>query len=181
LDSKATKNSKTDRIVLGIDPGTGRCGWAILKKEGPRLLDCGLIETPAKTPLADRLEIIFEKIAELILQYQPTEMAIEELFFVKNIKTGISVAHARGAIMLAAKQAKVPIYEYKPNEIKLAIAGFGHADKGQMARMVKMHLKNSGPTRGDLKESVKWDSVKQDDTVDAAAIALTHLQISRIK
>lgn len=170
-----------ERIVLGIDPGTGRCGWALLKKEGPQLLECGLIETPAKTPLADRLEIIFEKITELIAQYCPTEMAIEELFFVKNIKTGISVAHARGAIMLAAKQAKVPIYEYKPNEIKLAIAGFGHADKGQMARMVKMHLKSSGPTRSGLKESVKWDSVKQDDTVDAVAIALTHLQISRIK
>jgi crossover junction endodeoxyribonuclease RuvC len=165
------------RVILGIDPGTGRCGWAVLQlkvkseklkvNSGLTLLDCGLIETPANTPLSDRLKIIFEKITELIQKYDPTEMAIEELFFVKNVKTGVSVAHARGVIMLAGELANIPVFEYKPNEIKLAIAGHGHADKGQMAKMLKLHLKNC--------------TVRQDDTVDAVAVALTHLQTNNAK
>lgn len=171
------------RTILGIDPGTGRCGWAVIRqssvvsrqmklrqttgdKRQTSLLDCGLIETPAKTPLADRLKIIFEKITELIKKYHPTEMAIEELFFVKNVKTGISVAHARGVIMLAGELANIPVFEYKPNEIKLAIAGHGHADKAQMLKMVKLHLKSC--------------NVQQDDVVDAIAIGLCHLQINPI-
>jgi len=175
---KKEKSGDIDsRVILGIDPGTGRCGWAIVRiknkelriknEDGVELAECGLIETPAKTPLADRLKIIFEKITELIKKYDPTELAIEELFFVKNVKTGISVAHARGVIMLAGELAKIPVFEYKPNEIKLAIAGHGHANKEQMTKMLKLHLKNC--------------TVRQDDTVDAVAVALTHLQTSRIK
>ena len=175
MSSKTECGKSNDRIILGIDPVTGRCGWAIIRiknkelriknEDGVELAECGLIETPAKTPLSDRLEIIFEKITELIKKYHPTEMAIEELFFVKNVKTGISVAHARGVIMLAGKLAKIPVFEYKPNEIKLAIAGHGHADKEQMLKMLKMQIKL--PT-------------VQDDAVDAVAIGLCHLQRNRI-
>lgn len=166
------KNIKeADRVVIGIDPGTGRCGFAIinlksqnanLKIKTLELVDCGVIETKANTPLDERLKIIFNKITELIKTYKPQEMAIEELFFVKNIKTGISVSHARGVIILAAKLANLEIFEYKPNSVKSAIVGFGHATKDQIQKMLKIHLKGC--------------NITQDDAADAAAIALTHLQ-----
>jgi len=168
------KREPSPRSILGIDPGTGRMGWAILEKNTVygrqytgeiRLVSCGLIETPAKTPLADRLEVIFNELQKVIKKYSPDEMAIEEIFFVKNVKTGISVAHARGVAMLTAKLAKLEIFEYKPNEIKLGISGYGHATKEQMAKMLKLHLKNC--------------TVKQDDTVDAVATAIYHLQTNR--
>jgi crossover junction endodeoxyribonuclease RuvC len=186
----------SERVVLGIDPGTGRMGWAIVSRSsvvsrqspvasgrssvvggwlnGPQttnhrpqtnLVSCGLIETPPKTPVSKRLKVIYKEITKIIKKYQPTELAIEELFFVKNVKTAISVAQARGVVMLACELAKIPIFEYKPNEIKLAISGFGHADKSQMRKMLKLHLKGC--------------RIKQDDTVDAISVALTHLQINK--
>ena len=169
--------------ILGIDPGTGRLGWAVVsrelvagsqlqqttrKKQQTYLVACGLIETPAKTPLAERLKVIFDKLQIVIKKYQPEQLAIEELFFVKNVKTAISVSHARGVAMLSARLANLEIFEYKPNEIKLAITGYGHADKDQIIKMLKLHLKGC--------------SIKQDDTADAVAVALTHLQSnSRLK
>ena len=161
--------------VLGIDPGTGKLGWAVLEKNKElriknqgeiQLLDCGLIETPANTPLADRLELIFNELQKVIKKYKPDAMAIEELFFVKNVKTGISVAHARGVAMLCGKQGSMDIFEYKPNEIKLGIAGFGHATKEQIIKMLKLHLPGC--------------SIKQDDTADAVAVALYHLQVQKL-
>ena len=172
MDKARGVKKQNSRVVLGIDPGTGRCGWALLAREIAResrlqtvkttLLDCGLIETPANTPLAERLETIFCEITDLAKKHRPAEMAVEELFFVKNVKTGISVAHARGAVMLAARLAGVAVYEYKPNEIKLAIAGHGHATKEQVAKMLQYHLKGC--------------KISQDDTADAIAVALVHLQ-----
>ena len=164
------------RVILGIDPGTGRCGFAVVSSSqgsavsgrrgnSPKLIDCGCIETKANTPLDERLEVIFKKITDLIKVYKPEEMAIEELFFVKNIKTGMSVAHARGVIILAARLAKVPHFEYKPNEVKLAITGYGHADKNQIRKMLTLHLKGC--------------NIKQDDAADAVAVALCHLQMAR--
>lgn len=154
--------------VLGIDPGTGRLGWAILSvklnqqnSKEIEITDCGLIETKTNQDLSERLVIIYNKICEVIKKYQPNETAIEELFFVKNVKTGIAVAHARGVAILAAKLSGMKIFEYKPNEIKLNIAGYGHATKDQMQKMLKCHIKNC--------------DIKQDDTVDAVAVALTHL------
>jgi len=161
--------------ILGIDPGTGRLGWAILEKSntpravnsGVSLLDCGLIETKANTPLPDRLQLIYESLRDIIERYKPGKIAIEELFFVKNVKTGISVAHARGVVMLAGKLSNLEIFEYKPNEIKLGICGYGHADKKQMSKMVELHIRGC--------------KIKQDDTADAVAVALYHLQVSKIK
>lgn len=175
--------------ILGIDPGTGRMGWGILeiglrsqnselsykrseKRVQNRVLrsevnleDCGCLETKANTPLPDRLEYIYGELNKIIKKYKPRELAIEELFFVKNVKTGMSVAHARGVAILVAKQANLEIYEYKPNEIKVAITGYGHADKDQIRKMLKLHLKGC--------------NIKQDDAADAVAVALTHQQMAK--
>lgn len=164
--------------ILGIDPGTGRLGWAVLETQSlkvksknynntPKLISCGLIETPANTKLDKRLKIIFEELGNVIEKYDPDELAIEELFFVKNVKTAISVSHARGVAMLASSLKSLEIYEYKPNVIKLAIAGYGHASKDQIVKMLKLHLKGC--------------SIKQDDTADAIAVALCHLQLRKSK
>ena len=158
--------------ILGVDPGTGRLGWAVVEKNkelkingGVSLVDCGLVETKANTPLPDRLELIYSELLSVIKKYSPDVLAIEELFFVKNVKTGISVAHARGVAMLVAKQNKMEIFEYKPNEIKLGICGYGHADKKQMSKMVELHIRGC--------------KIKQDDTADAVAVAIYHLQCKR--
>lgn len=156
------------KVVLGVDPGTGRCGWSIVKSavdERRRriisLIDCGCVETKANTPLPDRLELIASELEKVIKKYSPSELAIEEIFFMKNVKTGISVAHARGVAMLVAKRAKLEIFEYKPNVIKLSVSGYGHATKEQMTKMVTLQVKNC--------------NITQDDTIDAVAVALCHL------
>lgn len=166
---KEDSKSGATRFVLGVDPGTGRLGWGLVSK-APRansaeLVECGVLETPAKTPLPERLEFIFKGLTDVVLKYKPTEFAIEELFFVKNVTTGMSVAHARGVAMLVAKLANLEIFEYSPNEVKVAITGYGRADKSQISKMLKLHLKGC--------------NIKQDDTADAVAVALTHLQINR--
>ncbi len=177
IDKNKTENKgSAPRVILGIDPGTGRVGWAVLdlvvqeKKLGKGkemvLKDYGCLETVVNTPLPERLEYIYKEVNRLIAKFKPNELAIEELFFVKNIKTGMSVAHARGVVILAAKQNKLKIFEYKPNEIKLSIAGYGHATKDQIRRMLKLHLKGC--------------NIKQDDAADAVAVALCHLSRPKI-
>ncbi len=150
--------------ILGIDPGTGICGFGII--EGNKALDYGVISTPPHTPLPDRLEDIYDSLNEIIDQDHPDEMAIEKLFFKQNITTGISVAEARGICLLVAKQRGLPIFEYSPNQIKKAICGYGMAHKPQMQEMVRVHL--------------KLDTVpKPDDAADALAVAIMHSFVSR--
>lgn len=187
--NRETYQEKPSRTILGIDPGTGRVGWAILEKiiknkelriaNQTNLLDYGCLETVANTPLPERLEYIHKEVGKVIKKFKPDELAIEELFFVKNVKTGMSVAHARGVVILAAKQSKLEIFEYKPNEIKVAITGYGHADKSQIRKMLKLHLKGCGAPRSIFKEGGQWGNIKQDDAADAVAVALTHLQCAR--
>jgi len=156
------------RRILGIDPGTGRLGWSILKcakGQSTELSGYGCLETVANTPLPERLEYIYKEVGKIIEKYRPDELAIEELFFVKNVKTGMSVAHARGVVILVASQNKLKIAEYKPNEIKVAITGYGHADKDQIRKMLKLHLKGC--------------NIKQDDAADAVAVALCHETCSK--
>ena len=127
--------------ILGIDPGTGICGFGVLdvpKKGRPVLIDSGAITTPCHTPLPDRLLDIFNSLHEIIEEDKPDCISIEKLFFMQNITTGISVAEARGVVMLVAAQEKLPIFEYSPNEIKKAMTGYGHADKKQMQEMVRV-------------------------------------------
>ena len=155
--------------ILGIDPGTGICGFGVIeitKLNKPVALDFGVIATPPRTPLPDRLEDIYNSMHEIIKENQPDLISIEKLFFSKNITTGISVAEARGICLLVAKQKNLPIYEYTPNEIKKTLTGYGSAGKKQMQEMVKIQL-------GLLTVP------KPDDAADALAAAITHLFSSR--
>lgn len=148
--------------ILGIDPGTGRLGWAVIEKEkgSLTLVDCGCIETPANTALEIRLELIYDTLCEVIQKYKPEVASVEDLFFFKNQKTVISVAGARGVVLLACQKNKLRIKSYTPLQIKSSITGYGTAGKKQVAFMVKQTLKIK-----DLKQL--------DDTVDAIAAALT--------
>ena len=155
--------------ILGIDPGTGICGFGVVeitKLNKPVAKDFGVIATPAHTPLPDRLEDIYNSMNEIIATNQPDLISIEKLFFSKNITTGISVAEARGVCLLVAKQHNLPIYEYTPNEIKKTLTGYGSAGKKQMQEMVRIQL--------GLKTVPK-----PDDAADALAAAITHLFSSR--
>ena len=148
--------------IIGIDPGTGRLGWAIIDKDKGELnlVDCGCLETPANTSLEIRLELIYYTLSKVIKKFKPDTASVEDLFFFKNQKTVISVAGARGVVLLACQKSQIPIKSYTPLQIKSALTGYGTADKKQVEFMVKQTLK--------VKE------LKQlDDTVDAIAAALT--------
>lgn len=150
-------------VILGIDPGFAIVGFGALRTEGSKqtLLACGAITTPAGFPLPTRLLQIENDMAQLFDTFQPDAMAVEELFFTNNITTGIGVAQARGVILAAAERAGVPIYEYTPPEVKMAVTGYGKAEKRQVMDMVKRLL--------NLKAVPK-----PDDAADAVAIALCH-------
>lgn len=152
------------RIVLGIDPGTAIVGYAVVMARGSNLslLACDVITTPAKRPLAQRLQIIYEALSTLITTYKPQEAAIEELFFAKNARTAMTVGQARGVAMLALANGGLPIGEYTPKQVKQAVTGYGGADKYQVGEMVRMLLKLTA-------------TPKPDDAADAAAIAICHL------
>lgn len=152
-------------IILGIDPGLGLVGFGIIEKNGGniKVLDFGCISTSKDDKLSKRLEIISNCMKILIEKWKPDEMAIEKLFFNKNITTGIPVAQARGVILLSAQERGIPIYQYTPQNIKMALTGMGKADKKQMQFMVKTLL--------GLKEIPK-----PDDAADALAVAICHSQ-----
>ena len=147
--------------IIGIDPGTGILGFGVIDahRGKTKLVTAGVITTPAHTPLPDRLEEIYTGLTEIIAETKPDVMAIEKLFFTKNITTGISVAHARGIAMLTGKQAGLRIEEYTPNEIKQSITGYGAAKKPQMQEMVRVQLGLS-------------EVPKPDDCADALAAAI---------
>jgi len=150
-------------IILGIDPGTARCGFGVVEQDRGdlRLLDCGLIDTPAGTPAGHRLTAIYSRLTELINTYKPAAVAVEELFYGNNAKTAIAVGQARGVILLAAAHHSIATAEYTPPQVKLAVTGYGKADKEQVRSMVKTVL-NLKELRG------------PDDTSDAVAVALCH-------
>jgi crossover junction endodeoxyribonuclease RuvC len=153
------------KIILGIDPGLARMGYGVIAQENGKLkaLEYGTITSEAHTDVEKRLVVIFEKLQKVLNKAKPDEVAIEELFFARNVKTAISVGQARGVAILACGLANVPVFEYKPGEVKQAVAGFGAADKQQVQKMVKLLLGLS-------------EVPKPDDTADALAIAITHAQ-----
>ncbi len=156
-------------LILGIDPGTAITGYGLVNEQDGvlALVDCGVITTPSDQPLPERLQTIYQGLAEVIGRHQPAAAAVEELFFSRNVRTALSVGHARGVTLLALVDAGLPIYEYKPLEVKQAIAGYGGADKRQVQEMVRMLL--------DL------DSVPQpDDAADAVAVAVCHIHSARM-
>lgn len=154
--------------IIGIDPGTGILGFGVIDviKGKPRLVDAGVITTPAHTPLPDRLEDIYINLTEIIAATKPEYMAIEKLFFAQNVTTAMSVSHARGVAMLTGKQANLKIEEYTPQQIKQTISGYGKATKKQVQEMVRIQL--------GLKEVPK-----PDDCADALATAITYALMSR--
>lgn len=153
--------------ILGIDPGIATIGFAVLDAERSlyRLLQCGVITTPAHTSLSSRLDQIFQDMKQLLDAFKPDAVSIEELFFNTNITTGIAVAHGRGVILLACQQAGVRIFEYTPLQVKQAVVGYGRAEKKQVMDMVR-RLCN-------LKAAPK-----PDDAADAVALALCHARSS---
>jgi len=155
--------------ILGIDPGTGICGFGVIEvsKASAKALDFGVISTPPHTPLPKRLADIYDSLHQIIQQNQPDIVSIEKLFFSKNITTGISVAEARGVCLLVAQQHNLPIFEYTPNEVKKTLTGYGSASKTQMQEMVRLHLKL--PT-----------IPKPDDAADALATAITHSLVAHL-
>lgn len=152
--------------VIGIDPGLAIVGYGIMDYEDfsrKSLVDYGVIKTPKEESFPVRLALIYKGVMELIEKYQPTEIAVEELFFNTNITTGINVAHARGVLLLAAVHHCGNLFEYTPLQIKQAMTGYGRADKKQIQEMVKNYLGLSKIPR-------------PDDAADAIAVALTHIQ-----
>jgi len=162
------KNNKTLR-VLGIDPGTATTGWAILEEKDSDVFPIayGHISTSPKKTTAKRIKEVADNLEEIINKYSPQESAIEDIFFFKNVKTAVKVSQSRGGMLLALENRGVKIFEYTPLQVKQAITGYGRADKKQIQLMVKNIL--------NLKKIPK-----PDDTADAIAIALCHLQSRKI-
>ena len=153
--------------ILGIDPGYGITGFGIVdaQRNNFRLLQYGAITTPPGTDFPLRLQMIYNDMTELLRVAQPDCVAIEELFFGQNVTTGIGVAQSRGVILLAIQQAGVPIYQYKPMQVKQSVVGYGNATKHQVMDMTRRILNlNQMP--------------KPDDAADAIAIALCHARSS---
>ncbi len=150
-------------ILLGIDPGLAIVGWGVIEYRNNRFrpLAYGSILTPAGMETADRLSLIHRDLTAIIQKYRPTEMAVEELFFTKNITTGIRVAEARGVILMTGREHGLTLAEYTPNQVKQAVVGYGGADKHQVIDMVTRILNLPEPP-------------KPDDTADALAIAICH-------
>ena len=153
--------------ILGIDPGYGITGFGIVdaQRNDYRLLQYGAITTPAGTDFPVRLQMIYNDMTELLLVAKPDVVAIEELFFGQNVTTGIGVAQSRGVILLAIQQAGIPIFQYKPAQVKQSVVGYGNATKRQVQDMTKrlLHLQATP---------------KPDDAADAIAIALCHARSS---
>jgi crossover junction endodeoxyribonuclease RuvC len=156
--------------IIGIDPGTGILGFGVIESNGGKnqLVDAGVIRTPVKEDDAVRLQTIFEEITDIIADTKPQEMSIEKLFFAQNVTTAMTVAQARGVVLLAGIRAGLSIAEYTPLQIKQALTGYGRAEKKQMQEMVRVLL--------GLKEVPK-----PDDCADALAAALTHAAQIKVK
>lgn len=155
------------QTILGIDPGIATVGFGVIRAEGSRheLVRCGVISTPAGQRLSVRLQQIYDDMLDLIKMFNPDAISVEELFFNTNIKTGISVAHGRGVVLLAGQQSGVPMFEYTPLQVKQAITGYGRADKKQMMEMVRRLLNMN-------------EVAKPDDASDALALAICHARFS---
>lgn len=154
--------------IIGIDPGTGILGFGVIEiiRGTTQLVDAGVIRTPVKEDDAVRLQTIFDELTTIIQETTPDMMSVEKLFFAQNVTTAMTVAQARGVVLLCGKQAKLEIAEYTPLQIKQAITGYGRADKKQMQEMVRVIL--------GLKVAPQ-----PDDCADAIAAALTHAQTLR--
>jgi len=154
-------------LVLGVDPGSHVTGYGLVEKKNNQLIciDSGQVTSSAKIPFYDRIHKIFKAMAEIMERYRPGEMSIEDVFYAKNIQSSLKLGHARGAVLIAAVQCGVRIFEYTPVEIKKSVVGYGRATKEQVNSMVRIIL--------NLKTTPKLD------TSDALAAAICHINTSR--
>jgi len=155
-------------ITIGIDPGLERTGIAILKEEKGRveLIKSELIQTSSTLKEVERLEFLFNEVNKVINEFKIDFAAVEKIYFSKNVKTAMSIAQARGVILLALQLKKIPIFEYTPLEVKKALIGYGRGSKNQIQELVKMILKLE-------------KKPEPDDIADAIAIAITHININK--
>lgn len=156
-------------LAIGIDPGTAITGYGLVREKESgdmEAVDWGVILTPAKTPIAERLEQIYSSLEEILVRHKPQGAGVEELFFQRNVSTALSVGQARGVVLLALQKAEIPISDYNPKEIKQNITGYGGADKRQMQNMVRTLL--------NLPEIPE-----PDDAADALAVAICHLHLAK--
>lgn len=156
-------------LVLGVDPGSKVTGYGLVEKTQKELtcIHAGLITLPGKTPFYDKIHKIFQTMVEIMHHYRPQEMAVEDLFYAKNVKSSLKLGHARGAVLIAGVECGIRIFEYTPLEIKKAVVGYGRATKEQVRSMVRVILK--------LKATPDLD------TSDALAAAICHLNWSRFE
>ena len=154
-------------LVLGVDPGSRITGYGLVEKKNNHMIciDAGVISSPEKEPFYERIYKIFISMVEIMNHYQPNEMAIEDVFFAKNVRSSLKLGHARGAALIAAVDCGVKVFEYTPLEIKKSVVGYGRATKEQIRSMVKIILK--------LKSQLG------SDTSDALAAAICHLNWTR--
>lgn len=151
-------------IVLGIDPGTAVTGYGVVTRDDAgavALTECGVIRTSSRAPLPERLKDIYEGVSELMDRHRPDAVAVEGVFFGKNVRTAVVLGHARGAILVAASLRQIEVAEYPPSEVKAAVVGAGRATKDQVGFMVQRLLRLREPPR-------------PDDASDGVAVALTH-------
>ena len=150
--------------VLGVDPGTRKCGWGIAERaRGARLraVSCGVLRLDTKAPLADRLEVVYDSLDAVIEAHQPDAVAVEDIFFAKYANAAIKLGHVRGVVLLLVAKRGLPLAEYPPALVKRTVVGRGAADKGQVGRLVAAML--------------ELDEVPAEDAADALAVAITHL------
>lgn len=153
-----------DRLVLGVDPGTAVTGYGLVRRRpggGVRLMECGVIRTRAGRPLRERIRDVYEGIDELLERHRPHAVAVEDIFIRRNIRTALTLGHARGVILLAASLREIPLAEYTAPEVKKAVAGTGRATKVQVAYMVQQQLRLREPPT-------------PEDAADGVAVALCH-------
>lgn len=158
-------------LVIGIDPGTAITGYGIIAElpdKTLQMVECGAIRTPAKMAAEERLKTLHARLADILQTHQPDCAAVEKLYFQRNVRTALQVGQARGVIVLALSQADVPVYEYNPMDVKLAVTGYGMAEKIQIQQMVKALL-------------ALPQVPKPDDVADALAVAICHAHSARLK
>jgi crossover junction endodeoxyribonuclease RuvC len=156
-------------LALGLDPGTATTGYGLVRLApdgGLLAVKYGVISTPKDTPAPARLSMLYDQLQELLREHKPDTVAVEKLFFQRNVTTAIAVGQARGVMLLSLAQAGLEVFEYTPNEIKQAVAGYGSADKRQVQEMVRVLL-------------ALEDIPRPDDAADALAVAITHLNTTR--
>ena len=156
-------------LVIGIDPGTATTGYGLVEESQDgslKSVDYGVVITPPKTPMPQRLSTLYDSLKEILKAHQPESAAVEKIFFQKNVRTAMSVGQARGVTLLALQRAHISIAEYAPTEIKQAVSGYGGADKRQIQEMVRTLLNLD-------------DIPKPDDAADALAVAICHLHSAR--